>query len=135
MLLRPFSFDQHFTPEEATAVLPEAVKWLGTLRSLVLRARALTQVSTDGGEHVDAALEATREGIGDWIERFEEAGIQLQAVEPYMLDFPALYRGREVMLSWREGESQVRHWLPPHATLAARRPVDLDDAGAWEWRN
>ena len=60
-------------------------------------------------------------------EEFEELGCVVKDLDIGLIDFPALYRGKEVYLCWRLGEPDIGFWHPIDEGFAGRRPIDLDE--------
>jgi hypothetical protein len=60
------------------------------------------------------------------LETFEEIGCLVKDLEIGLIDFPALYRGREVYLCWRLGESDIEFWHAVEEGFAGRKPIDRD---------
>ena len=44
------------------------------------------------------------------MERIEEIGCQVKDLETGLIDFPTLYRDREVYLCWQLGEDKINFW-------------------------
>jgi hypothetical protein len=82
---------------------------------------------------VRGRLERLQNEVEGLLDEINASGVHVKGVEPGLLDFPALYNGREVFLCWREGESRVENWHPLHTGFAGRQTVDFDDLGVWEW--
>jgi hypothetical protein len=60
------------------------------------------------------------------LESFQEIGCIVKDLEIGLIDFPALYRGKEVYLCWRLGEPDIAYWHPVEEGFAGRRPIDRD---------
>lgn len=128
---------QYFTLREANALLPVVRAIIGKMlesrqRILDLQPElwpAIQAAATNGGSK--AASKAANEIailqglIGD----LNRLGVLLKDLNTGLIDFPALYRGREVFLCWQYGEEQVSFWHEVDAGFAGRQPVI---AGEWE---
>lgn len=66
-----------------------------------------------------AALEAA-------MKRLHALGVQVKDLQMGLVDFPALYRGREVLLCWRLGEPDIAWWHGTEEGFRGRKPVDED---------
>lgn len=57
-----------------------------------------------------------------------EVGCEIKDWALGLVDFPAWYQGRVVLLCWRLGEPSVSHWHELEAGYAGRRllPADMD---------
>ena len=43
-----------------------------------------------------------------------------------LVDFPAVHRGREILLCWELGEEEVAFWHGADEGFAGRKPLPLD---------
>ncbi len=115
-----------FTLAEANALLPEVERRLTALRAVVdeLRQEIAAHPVPHGADGFRGAaafrlnLSAHRR-LG-W---FRTAGVQIKGLAPFLVDFPAVAGGREVLLCWREGEAAVGWYHDLGAGYAGRRPV------------
>jgi hypothetical protein len=60
------------------------------------------------------------------LERAAEMGCVVKDLDIGLVDFPTLYRGREVFLCWKLGEPSIAHWHGVEEGFAGRKPVDDD---------
>jgi hypothetical protein len=70
----------------------------------------------------DAAEQDLKQAIGG----IHEMGCQVKDLDTGLVDFPTLYRGREVLLCWRLGEDGIRFWHGLEEGFRGRKPVDAD---------
>jgi len=133
---------RHFTPEEANAALPE-------VRPLVERMVELRRAHVEALEHQEE-LEARIRGNGGGIppaqladaaaevdghahelarivDELGDLGVEVKDVDEGLVDFPALRRGKTVLLCWKLGEDEIRYWHTPEDGFAGRRPLPLDE--------
>ncbi|TDG00411.1 DUF2203 domain-containing protein [Paenibacillus piri] len=54
---------------------------------------------------------------------FELKGVQLKDIDSGLVDFPALLKGQEVLLCWRQGEERVAHYHGLHDGFAGRKKL------------
>ena len=59
-------------------------------------------------------------------ECFQEIGCQLKDISTGLVDFPTLYREKEVYLCWKLGESGIGFWHEVEDGYAGRRPIDSE---------
>jgi hypothetical protein len=129
-----------FTVAEANALLPEVrqvVQRILAARKEVLELQpmlwpAVEQAAQNGGGKTMS--EATRQII--IIQRalhlLAELGIQVKDVNTGLIDFPAEYQGRTVLLCWQYDEPSVQFWHEIDAGFAGRQRIagwDEDAAG------
>lgn len=63
------------------------------------------------------------------LEKIQEIGCQLKDIDIGLIDFPTLYRGQEVYLCWKLGESGIGFWHHIEDGYRGRRPIDSDFLG------
>jgi hypothetical protein len=92
----------------------------------------LQRIIMNGGILVDRfaveAIKSTRHSNGERIksaiEEIQEMGCLIKDLDTGLIDFPTLFRGEEVYLCWRLGESDITHWHSVHEGVAGRREID-----------
>jgi hypothetical protein len=133
---------RYFNLLEAEALLPRVKQLLGDLREYQLAYQAsdreLNQVAQRvallGGMvpprerivELRAQKDASARGLKDGLEKFEQLGCLLKDLETGLVDFPTLYRGREVYLCWKSGEPGITFWHRVEDGFAGRKPIDSD---------
>jgi hypothetical protein len=60
------------------------------------------------------------------LENIQETGCVVKDLDIGLLDFPCLYRGREVYLCWKLGETGIEYWHGVEEGFAGRKPIDRD---------
>jgi hypothetical protein len=63
------------------------------------------------------------ETLREQVDEIQETGCTIKDIEVGLVDWPALHRGREVLLCWKYGEPEVGWWHDLDAGFAGRRPV------------
>lgn len=131
-----------FTLLEAEALLPQIRKHLEKLASAKREydeaeaqiGNIHRRIALSGGmippraqllelkQHKDAAARRLKETI----EAIHETGCQLKDLEMGLIDFPTLYRGKEVYLCWKSGERDIGHWHHVEDGYRGRRPIDSE---------
>ena len=136
---------RYFTVAEANAMVPwleerlrSAMMIRATLRAVGAQMGRLGEplsqesLSREGGEPELVAARARARGLvaalGDEVEQFAAAGVELKDLETGLCDFVALREGRDVYLCWRLGEKQVGHWHELAAGFAGRQPLESAEA-------
>jgi hypothetical protein len=117
---------ERYTIEEADALVVQVAGRMSRLGELQKKAAAGL-----AGAQRRARRNGHREGLdpevaaemGRLLSWFEEMHLQVKGVSPPLVDFPAVYGGRDVLLCWTEGEERIGWWHSPEAGFAGRRPV------------
>jgi hypothetical protein len=116
-----------FTIEEADALLPEVAGRMAALvglqqaaTRLLARARRRARGNGHGGGLDSVVTGQMREAL-EW---FEERGIEVKGTSPPLVDFPARYQERDVLLCWTEGEERIGWYHLPDEGFAGRKPVE-----------
>ena len=130
-----------FTPDEANAALAEvrllAERMVAARHELADAQRRhvelLATIASNGGgvdasEPAEAGGEVERlagEVVGA-VQQIQDLGAVVKDVDTGLVDFPAVHRGRDVLLCWRLGEDEVGHWHDLESGFAGRRPLPFD---------
>jgi hypothetical protein len=132
---------RYFTPEKANESLAEIRPLTARLvehRRALLHAQArraalAEQIAGNGGgiqpsdlAEADADVERETTEVAACMAGIDEAGALVKDLDRGLVDFPALHRGREVLLCWQLGEDEVAHWHGSEDGFAGRRPLPLD---------
>ncbi|MCO5051430.1 MAG: DUF2203 domain-containing protein [Verrucomicrobiae bacterium] len=112
-----YRFQNHFTREEATALLPELRGWLQQLKQFReaiersdKRLTSLKGAGDDlGGDLVNQWIRAVA-GMQAVLSEFQRREILIKDLDRGLVDFPALIGGKEVFLCWEEDEETVEFW-------------------------
>ncbi len=64
--------------------------------------------------------------LNEIIENIHELGVQIKDLDIGLLDFPTLYRDREVLLCWRLGEDDIEYWHGTDEGYRGRKPIDRE---------
>lgn len=131
---------RHFRLEEAERLLPEVEH---ALREAISQKaeyqtaegelnRATQHIRMAGGSRVSPgpflALRARKDGatsaLTAAVERVNELGAQIKDLDIGLIDFPTLYRGREVLLCWKIGEERIAYWHGTDEGFQGRKPIN-----------
>jgi len=70
----------------------------------------------------DSAATQLRESM----DAIHQLGCVVKDLDVGLADFPTLYRGREVFLCWKLGETAIGFWHGEDEGFAGRKPIDRD---------
>lgn len=57
-------------------------------------------------------------------DNLQRTGVQVKDLEDGLIDFPTLYRDREVYLCWKLGEPAIQFWHAIDDGFPGRQPID-----------
>jgi len=133
---------RRFTLREAESLLPEieksirdAVSLKSQMDEVQSKLQSITQrVIMMGGILVDReAIYAQRllhdrnaERLKTTLESVQESGCIVKDLDIGLIDFPTLFRDREVYLCWKMGEPGIHFWHGVDEGVAGRKPIDQD---------
>jgi len=132
---------KRFTLREAKSLLPQVERLLQDAMRLkpefdqaaAAVSKMKERVHIMGGTLIDrsAALEirqrreSSSKLLRQAVEEILEMGVQIKDIETGLVDFPTRFRGREVYLCWKLGESDIEYWHGEEG-FRGRRPIDRD---------
>ena len=131
---------RYFTLEQAERALPgveRALREMLNHRSGYQEAdaefRGFTQnIMMMGGTQVDHgrinAIKSRKDnslaGLKQKFEEIQETGCQIKDPDAGLIDFPTLYKDREVYLCWRFGEGAIEFWHGVDEGFRGRKKID-----------
>ena len=65
------------------------------------------------------------QGLRKAIQEVLDLGVQIKDLDIGLVDFPTLFRGKEVYLCWKLGESSIGFWHGEEG-IRGRKPIDQD---------
>ena len=121
---------QHYSLEEASALLPRVVELIEHMRSArdrlgdtEARAALADAGQTNGGGQPGRTVSEGFLELREAMLELRAREIVLRDLDRGLVDFPALRDGQEIYLCWEEGEEQIAFWHEPEAGFAGRRPL------------
>jgi len=124
-----------FTVEDANRTLPlvrkiveDVVRQHRLWREKILELDLVASTAR-AGEPRDRAEELERDAlalakeIDGFQQELEQLGIQLKDRRLGLVDFPSEMNGRQILLCWRLGESEIQFWHDVDAGYAGRQPL------------
>lgn len=126
----PFRFRQHYTIEQARALLPRIREWLAELQQIRRRLgqmdERIAHLTADGadagGETVNTQLRLIAD-LQRVLREFEQRQIQIKELDRGLIDFPAIIGGKEVFLCWEQDDTDIEFWHDLDAGYAGREKL------------
>lgn len=127
------STTRFFTPasaNQALVLVRKIVEEIVTGHALLMQLRderaqrAEAVDSADRADELNRRIERQVERLTGLQEELDDVGCDLKDWRSGLVDFPALYHGRKVLLCWKLGESQVSHWHELDGGFTGRKPLD-----------
>lgn len=114
--------------QQAVALKTELDALEGKIQSEAHRVALAGGVLLDQAQAVRDRLrrDALARRLQETVESLQEHGCLVKDLKLGLLDFPTLYRGREVYLCWMLGEESIQFWHEVEDGFRGRRPVDSE---------
>ena len=123
---------KYFTLTEARRALPLVRRVALDLQAAYCeRVRIHEQMNVPGGrpmrelEKLAAQTETLTDRMDHLLRELNHIGVQLKDPAQALLDFPAMFEGREILLCWKGGEESITQWHELHGGFDGRKPVSL----------
>jgi hypothetical protein len=132
---------KRFTLPEAQSLIPRVNRLLNEallLKPDLDRANAefnkmKERIHMNGGTLVDRPpfvqvkerRERASQGLRKSIQELIALGVQIKDLDAGLVDFPTTFRGREVYLCWKLGETAIEFWHGEEG-YRGRKPIDQD---------
>lgn len=133
---------RYFSLLEAERLLPEVeglLRGLLQLRTDYQRTETelqglLQRIAVAGGmipprekiSQLKTRKDAAARGLQTSIKKLGEIGCLLKDIDIGLVDFPTLYRGNEVYLCWKLGETSISFWHHVDAGFPGRQAIDSE---------
>jgi len=133
--------EQHFTPDEANALLdevrPVAEALVAHRRAMAVTAtrqgRLVQRIAGNGGDFDPQEPRALEEEFKRedaaavrCVKELQALGVLVKDLDRGLVDFPALRGDEEVLLCWQVGEDEIAYWHGVEEGYAGRKPLPLD---------
>ena len=133
---------KRFTLAEAQALVPHVDRLLreaialkaeydeaeGAMQKFTQRVMMMGGVSVDRERAID--IRSRREDAGGKlrgaIEQVQELGCLIKDLDTGLVDFPTTFRGEEVYLCWKLGETAIEFWHGVDEGFGGRKAIDQD---------
>ncbi len=126
----------HFTIQDANKVLPSVIKKFNNIVSLK---NEVTRIQSDvetnprymssfkdymiKKQELNTAITNFYKAVED----LESTGVMIKSIEEGLLDFPSLRFNEEVLLCWKEGETEIKFWHGKDEGFMGRKPLSISD--------
>ena len=87
---------------------------------------AQARMDTAAAREAKNRLEESAGRLREAVERIQALGCVVKDLETGLIDFPAIYRGQDVLLCWKLGEPEIQFWHGVDEGFAGRKPIDRD---------
>ena len=115
-----------FSLAQANSALPyvsRIVDDITEVYSEIIELRRGTEKPNGPDTAEEKAYEVAMDRLSTLVDELHAVGVELKDFELGLVDFPALHEGRDILLCWKRGEPDIRHWHETDAGLAGRQPV------------
>ncbi|ASS74641.1 hypothetical protein CIG75_06425 [Tumebacillus algifaecis] len=130
---------RYFTVAEANALVPQLEKMIRDLQGMkreiqhkhtqLQEAKLQTVgnqlVANDAFFAEEAELEFLLFSANLMLGQIQGTGVEIKDIDTGLCDFYALRDGEVVLLCWRLGEPEIRHWHGVYDGFIGRRPIDF----------
>lgn len=134
--------ERYFSLDEAEALLPEVERRIR--QAIQIRGDQAAsedafnqyrrKVAFSGGMMVDrsqmlslrARCDALVMRLKEVLAEIQTLGVLVKDLDTGLLDFPTMYRGREVLLCWKLGEERIRFWHGLEEGFRGRKEIDSE---------
>lgn len=133
---------RYFTLPQAERLLPDvetAIRDAIALKAEYQRAEEewqnfASRVTMLGGTRVDHSQavdqkrrrETSARDLKETLEKIQEYGCVVKDLDIGLIDFPTLFRGEEVYLCWKLGETGIRFWHRVEEGFRGRKTIDQE---------
>jgi hypothetical protein len=133
---------QRFTIKEAESLIPLLDRLLREAISMKMEYEEAEQILQSMNERVvmmgglrinrNQAVEArgrrevSAARMKSALERVQGTGCQVKDLDIGLIDFPTMYRGTEVLMCWKLGETAIEFWHGVDEGFRGRKPIDQD---------
>ena len=122
-----YQFKQHYTRDQARALLPQIRQWLKQLSASRQKlndgdqrlARLMAGGNDVGGETVNRWVRVAAD-VKATLAEFQRREIQIKDLDRGLIDFPAILDGKEVFLCWEQDKEDIEFWHDLHSGYASR---------------
>ena len=125
---------KYYTPKEANEALTIVRPMVKAMMDISERIRArqpefwsvVQKSAGNGGNPALSKLLPDFDRLDDLLHKMQDLGIEVKDLIIGLIDFTALYEGREVYLCWKFGEDNIQFWHEIEAGFSGRQLIDWE---------
>jgi hypothetical protein len=112
----------------AVAIKSEFAQAERALQSFSERVMLMGGMAVDYGQVLEAKgrRESEAARLRNAVEQLQDLGCLVKDLDTGLVDFPTLFRGREVYLCWKLGEPSIEFWHGVDEGFRGRKTIDRD---------
>ncbi len=113
--------------QDAVRLKPEFEEAKAALNGIKQRVHLMGGVLIDRSAASQARekSETSSKQLRQALEEILEMGVQIKDLDAGLIDFPTRFRGRDVYLCWKLGETAIEYWHGEEG-FRGRKPIDRD---------
>ncbi|MCC7144835.1 MAG: DUF2203 domain-containing protein [Phycisphaeraceae bacterium] len=119
---------KYFTVEEANRAVPYITRIVTDItacyrQAVETRQRMEHLHPEEDAEVIKDEYENLMDRLNELLDELHQVGVELKDFEKGLVDFPAVYQGREIYLCWEQAEQKVANWHEIDAGFAGRQDL------------
>ncbi len=125
---------KYYTPKQANEALPIVRPIIDEMMQIAERIRAhqpeiwdvVQKSAGNGGNPALSKLLPDFDRLDILLHQVQDLGVEVKDLTIGLIDFVALYEGREVYLCWQFGEESIKYWHEIETGFQGRQMIDWD---------
>lgn len=125
---------KYYTPKEANDILTVVRPMMEEMMQIGERIRAhqpeiwsvVEKAAGNGGDPALSKLLPDFDKLDILLHKIQDMSIEVKDLTIGLIDFTALYQGREVYLCWQYGEESIKYWHEIEAGFRGRQLIDWE---------
>jgi len=128
--------NSYFSVNQANEILPAVIKKFNYAKKMKVEVMKMEQQLTSGLTPTTSLEEYTtvKKKLNSLVTKFyqsiedlESTGVLLKGLDEGLLDFPAKRFDKEIWLSWKEGETEIKFWHEKDVGFIGRKPISVSN--------
>jgi hypothetical protein len=126
---------RYFSLADAQRALPYVRRVVGDIcqayrQAVDIQHRLDQPTIDDQADSLRKQYDRLMDQLNRYVDELRDVGVELKDYDRGLVDFPAHHEGREVLLCWKLGETDIIAWHEKDAGFAGRQDVKLLDSNA-----